>query len=52
LAIPGLVAISLGDVEKEYGLTFVALSTDINIVFLGPGYSLEDLPQEHLIVLS
>ena len=45
MTIPGLVAISLGDVEKEHGLTFVALSrsTDINNVFLGAGRSLERL---------
>ena len=45
MTIPGLVAISLGDVEKEHGLTFVALyrSTDVDNVFLGAGCSLERL---------
>ena len=43
MTITGLVALSLGDAEKEHGLTFVALSrsTDINNVFLGAGCSLE-----------
>ena len=43
MTITGPVALSLGDAEKEYGLTFVALSrsTDINNVFLGAGCSLE-----------
>ena len=45
MTIPGLVAVSLGDCEKEHGLTFVALSRSavINNVFLGPGCSLERL---------
>jgi hypothetical protein len=45
MTIPGHVAVSLGDCEKEHGLTFVALSrsTDVNDVFLGPGCSLERL---------
>ena len=43
MTIRGLVSVSLGDSEKEHGLTFVALSraTDINNVFLGAGCSLE-----------
>lgn len=45
MTIQGLVAVSLGDCEKEHGLTFVALSrsTDIDNVFLGAGCSLERL---------
>ena len=45
MTITGLIALSLGEKEKEHGLTFVALSraTDINNVFLGAGCSLERL---------
>jgi ATP-dependent DNA helicase PIF1 len=45
MTITGLVALSLGDAEKEHGLTFVALSraTDMCNVFLGAGCSLERL---------
>ena len=45
LTIKGLVAVSLGDSEKEHGLSFVALSraTDIKNVYLGNGCSLQRL---------
>ena len=43
MTITGPVALSLGDAEKEHGLTFVALSrsTDINNVLFRSGCSLE-----------
>ena len=43
LTIKGLVALQLGESEKEHGLTFVGLSraTDINNIFLGNGCCLE-----------
>jgi hypothetical protein len=43
LTIKGLVAVSLGESEKEHGLTFVALSraTDIKNVYLGNGASFQ-----------
>jgi ATP-dependent exoDNAse (exonuclease V) alpha subunit len=43
LTIKGLVAVSLGESEKEHGLTFVALSraTDIINVYLGNGASFQ-----------
>ena len=41
--ITGLVALSLGDAEKEHGLSFVGLSRSANInnIILGAGCSLE-----------
>jgi ATP-dependent exoDNAse (exonuclease V) alpha subunit len=45
LTIRGLVAVSLGESEKEHGISYVALSraTDISNVYLGHGFSLDRL---------